>query len=711
MGLIRSFLALSVGRSIFAPVAAFLGFGLLFGCSSNFAPSPIAPGSDAKTPIGKLSGTVHGGNFPVTGAQIYLFAAGTGGYKTASTSLVKKGSSGVTCNGKNVNWNGTTYSAFTSACYVTTDLNGDFTLSGDFTCSPGQEVYMVALGGNPGLTSGTDNSYLVQMVGLGECPTDGDLAAQDPNIDIDEMTTVAFAYAMAPFAKDEFDVATDGTTAGATAIQIAMANAMNIVDIGRGTMPGGTLAAGSSGMTPATKLTSLADILATCVNTTGSLNTGTANKPVYQACYSLLNDTVQGFNGNAGAGMASSGDTAQAILYVAQNPATNVSTLYSLFPTTPVWATSQPQPTDWGLPVTFRNVVSSQPGNIAFDSAGDAWVSDRASMAGDGGNGGAVVKITPTGVVTRFTNLNNGSANGSIYELAVDPSNVVWALDYTNSQIYRLDDTGKWLSTVSGNELNNPVAITFNSYGSALVVNAASNYVSRFSASGVAQTPATYNQGGSDGYGGIGSPQAIAVDTGGNAFLPENGGCACVGILVNNAATEVAYNDYAGKVDSASAIVADAANHAWQAQSNSTIVEDPTYASGIYQDYDLSVFGYTTLQGYYFNVESFFGFPIAETPTTLTNGGLNNPVALAFDGGGQLWAANSGASTVSGFNGTIALSSAGIATGSSGGSEGIATDPAGDVWTVNSDGSVTELLGLATPTATPVYPGQVAVKP
>ncbi|HEV2578008.1 MAG TPA: hypothetical protein VGU25_12430 [Acidobacteriaceae bacterium] len=686
---------------------------LLAGCSANFAPSAIAPGSDSKTPIGNITGAVHGGNFPVTGSQIYLFATGTGGYKTASTSLITKGAPGVTCNNKYATWNGTAYPALAGACYVTTDANGSFSLGGEYSCTAGQQVYLVALGGNPGLSSGTNNNYIVQMVGMGECPAAGNMAAKVPYLDMDEMTTVAFAYAMAPFAKDEFDIATDNTTAGATAIRIAMANSTNIVDIGRGTVPGATLTGGSIGSTPVSKLTLLADILATCVNTSGTLNSGNANKPVYQPCYSLLNNTVQGFNTfTEGTGLASSGDTAQAMIYLAQNPANNVGSIFNLLPTTPVWTASQLTPSDWTLSIAYKNVVSSHPGNIAFDSNGNAWVSDRNSLAADGSNGGAVVEITPAGVVTRFTNLNNGSANGSIYALAVDPSNVIWALDYTNSQIYRLDETGKWLSTISGNQLNNPNAISFNSNGSALVLNAGNSSISRFSASGVAQTAATYNQSGADGYGSIGTPEAIAVDTNGNAFLAENGGCACVGILANNGTTEVAYDDYSGKVNSASAIAMDSSNHAWQAQANNTIVENATYASGSYQNYDLNFFNkIPTLSGYYFNLTNFFGLPIAASPTTLSNGGLNNPVALAFDGAGNLWAANSGASTVSGFNGTTALASNGFQTGSTGATYGVATDPAGDLWTVNGDGSVSEILGIAAPTVTPVYAGQIGVKP
>src|ERR1700734_1259320 len=116
-----------------------LGALLLSGCSTAFDPSSLTANKDsAQTPIGEIQGSVHGGQSPVTGAQIYLLAAGTGGYGTASTSLILSGKSGVTCN-----TNGT----LQNDCYVLTDANGNFTLSSsggpDYTCTPGTQVYVV----------------------------------------------------------------------------------------------------------------------------------------------------------------------------------------------------------------------------------------------------------------------------------------------------------------------------------------------------------------------------------------------------------------------------------------------------------------------------------------------------------------------------------------------------------------------------------------
>src|ERR1700761_7722691 len=136
---------------IFRVLSASLAALLLAGCSASFAPSAVTPN---RVPIGNIQGMVHGGQAPVTGAQIYLFAAGTGGYGTSATSLITSGGTGVSCNAAT----GMSYAALNGACYVTTDAGGNFVLSGDYTCTEGQQVYMVAVGGNPGLAGTVNNT-------------------------------------------------------------------------------------------------------------------------------------------------------------------------------------------------------------------------------------------------------------------------------------------------------------------------------------------------------------------------------------------------------------------------------------------------------------------------------------------------------------------------------------------------------------------------
>jgi len=76
------------------------------------------------------------------------------------------------------------------------------------------------------------------------------------------------------------------------------------------------------------------------------------------------------------------------------------------------------------------------------------------------------------------------------------------------------------------------------------------------------------------------------------------------------------------------------------------------------------------------------------------------PTAVAYDGGGNAWFANS--ASISEFSGSTAISpSAGYGTVSS--PAGIAVDSSGNIWTTNSgDNSVSVFVGLGTPIVTPL---------
>ncbi len=68
-----------------------------------------------------LHGRVHGGQQAIVGAQSVILAADATGYGKASDSLL------------------------TSPGYATTDSNGDFTITGDYTCPSAREHAGVSL--------------------------------------------------------------------------------------------------------------------------------------------------------------------------------------------------------------------------------------------------------------------------------------------------------------------------------------------------------------------------------------------------------------------------------------------------------------------------------------------------------------------------------------------------------------------------------------
>ena len=138
---------------------------LLAGCSTGTNSTAIPKAKPS------LRGNVHGGQQPVAGAQIYLYAAGTTGYGSPSRSMLA------------------------APGYVSTDIGGNFTITGDYTCQPGDLVYLVGLGGNAGAGP---NSNIVLMTAPGSCATLQANAATT-FLNIDEVTTVASVYALAPY--------------------------------------------------------------------------------------------------------------------------------------------------------------------------------------------------------------------------------------------------------------------------------------------------------------------------------------------------------------------------------------------------------------------------------------------------------------------------------------------------------------------------------
>ena len=92
--------------------------------------------------------------------------------------------------------------------YVTTDVSGSFSITGDYTCGAGQQVYLYALGGNPGAGI---NSAAGLMAALGTCPAAGNFLTTTPYVVVNEVSTVATAYAFAGFATDATHVGSSGT--------------------------------------------------------------------------------------------------------------------------------------------------------------------------------------------------------------------------------------------------------------------------------------------------------------------------------------------------------------------------------------------------------------------------------------------------------------------------------------------------------------------
>ena len=315
---------------------------LLAGC--GVTASQLASTSTTLTPqTATLQGRVHGGQQVVEGAHIYLFAASTYGYGYNSVSLL----------------NGNVAGVYTDALggYVLTDQNGNFNLSGAYSCAAGQQIYILAQGGNPGLAAGTDNAALTMISILGACPSDGTFAGHIAYVNINEVSTVGAAFALAGFMTDVTHVAAPGSPAAQLGLANAFATFANLVDLGSGE-PRIISASQGNGTVPASKINSLADVLSPCINSNGSA----------LVCTALFNAAH-----DAAGGIPT--ETTTAALNIAHNPSLNVATLWNIIsPTPPFQPSLTIAPNDWSLAVTYRAQFMQGPYYPAIDSAGDLWV-------------------------------------------------------------------------------------------------------------------------------------------------------------------------------------------------------------------------------------------------------------------------------------------------------------------------------------------------
>jgi hypothetical protein len=347
------------------------------GCTMGHFPS-----TNSTTALGNIRGKAFGGNQPIVGMSIYLYAAATNGYGQPSLSLL---TSSV---GTPADTNG--------HFFVTTGNDGGFSISSDYACTEGQDLYLYGVGGNPG--SGA-NSAAGMLAVLGTCPSSGTMATLTPFVWLNEVTTAAAAYAMSGFATDATHVSDDeavvGNTTAAnakTGMANAFANAANLVDLASGTAliapPQSTTPCGPSdtpGVTacsssPQANLNTVANVLAACVNT----NSNTSSQ-----CTTLRNDATS--DGTPSGTVPA--DTATAAINMAHHPSANVSNLWNIINGQPAFVpyVSSAAPADYTLSLLFPFGAQGSTG-MAADSQGNVFASF--------GGSGIVYRITPAGVIT-----------------------------------------------------------------------------------------------------------------------------------------------------------------------------------------------------------------------------------------------------------------------------------------------------------------------
>ncbi|SNS72333.1 Streptogramin lyase [Granulicella rosea] len=569
-----------------------------------------------------VNGSFHGGQQPIVGATVQLYAVGTRGLYSPATPLI-----------------GTT---------VVTDANGGFNIAGKWDCTSNTNtygvnplIYIVGTGGNPGLGGTVNNTASALMAAIGPCSS----FTSTSYVSVNELTTVAATFALAPFMGSYAQIGASGTNA--PGLVNAFQTASLLVNPSSGTMPGPNLPTNAT--MPTSEIATLADILSLCVNSNGTDGNCAA---VFAAAKP--------------SGGSTPANTIAAALDIAQNPGNNVTQLFNLAPATGPYQPLLPQaPNDWTVAVNYTGGGLNSPGGLAVDASGNIWVANA------GGN--SVTELSNTGALLTGSAGYTGSGNIlGAQAIAVDRTGNVWVADTLLSSVVKLTlSSGIIQSNASytAGGIDGPTALALDSHSNVWVSNFAGASVTELNSSGVAVggSPLTAN-------GTLRSPFGIAGDLAGNMWVTDNAGSNVAEF--SNSQTLLSGAGYTdGSMIAPEGIGIDTSGEAWIADNgvNSVSLLSPNGAASPY--------------------------------SPLHGGGLSMPAAVAVDGNGAIWVVNSttnGSLTkLSATQGTAISPSTGY--GVLHAPDGVAVDPSGSVWTANSgDSSVSEFVGIAGPAPAPL---------
>jgi len=588
---------------------------LLAGCGMGDPALPV--------PVAGLSlhGTVHGGEQPVDGAVMQLYAVGTGGNGTGATALITS--------------------------KVVKSVNGSFTITGDYTCPPdingvGVPVYLTATGGNPGLSTANgpvNNTALALVSALGSCDTLYANAATT-SLDIDEATTAAAAWALSPFA----NLSTSYTSIASSSTNLqgitnAMLTAQQLADPTTGRSPGALAPAGS--VVESAKLYTLADILASCVNSNGTDTN----------CSGLFTDITP-------MGGTKPSDTFGAALMMVKNPGYNVANIYmNHIPTSPPFSALSNAPNDFTMTIRYasQGVFLLSAGPLANFTMGA--IDSSGNLVGTGTSGN---NVTLASFNRQFTQLLNvpvcPDGNGYCYGTS------------TIDDGFAIDSTGDlWVDTVYVENATSPTAPGSMDVGPFSV--------SEFTSTGTLLSPMNGEPVGAVASSGAAQAQAIAADSNGTVWVGNFGDSGGNVALLNSGGTLLSPSAGYGSTSGISPInIALDSNHtAWVASwgyANET-------GKSVSYPYITSIAGAGTTSS------------SAASPT-ITKYNITSPVtyAIAVDPSNNVWF-TSGPSQSAGFNNLGYIKSTGtvgataIQTGGMINGVSMATDPGNHVWVAN----------------------------
>jgi hypothetical protein len=557
-------------------------------------------------------------------------------------------------------------------------------------------TYIGATGGNAG---GGVNSSIALVTSLGSC-----IDGQSEVVEINEVTTAVFAAAIEGLELRGYDPSDPLTE---NALENALTGTFQtIIDLPTGTVKPNTVSTtgGTSITIDAAKIYSLANTIASCVNSSDGLS-GTTPIPS-SACQTLFADSTITIAGSPNPPL----NTLQAAAYIEYQPYVAVKALYNLAGAEAPFTGLSVAPNDWTIGISYSTPTmglgifpnaSGQPtsSNIDIDRFGRVWFpSNKSGASGIG-------YFDPTEAA-----FNGPFGNADLIDpqyIALDGVNqVVWATDSSNAAVVELSTAvgsegalqfeGTYLDALNGGVPHSTGPIAIN-YDQSLVLN-------------YDATDGSINQ---VAFGGDGTPH---VTVSSSPFFRQPTGLAL------NVAGAVDPTNLTAPVG----VSASSDGTACDLEETGTIFGDfafvtksvPCTSGGAATGLILPI-GQQDTVGMFTTLNSFCS-ALLQACSTLSL--LNAPQGVAFDGNNQVWFANSANGSIFTLAGSTTTASYSFTSnvdylhGGTGGTMikpvGLAIDRTGNVWTSNATCTSTtdttcvytlsELLGNAAATITPL---------
>jgi hypothetical protein len=372
-----------------------------------------------------IAGKAFGGQQPVVGATISVVAMGTSGY----------GSNGIVL------------------ASTQTNSSGDFTFAPNaYTCpQTNTPVYLLGIGGNSGFGN---NGSSVEAAALGTCTN-----AKASFVVMNEVTTVATAFALSHFfstafggfngENDWFGGPSSGSL-GSLAYSKGLVNGNNVTIPSIVNNSAGTVQPNSGTITiEAQKINTIANILAACINSSGSLKGG-------EPCQQLFKFTTTPSG-------AVPSDTLQAAVSMALNPANTAAKMTDLYNLITAQAPFSPfltgAPNDWTIGVSYTSsaaglaVDTGTTSTLDIDSTGNIWFPSNAATAA------GAAYFSPASQT--FFGPFNTTVLIHPQQVAIDANGFAWYNDSANSAVsgYLVSAPGTTESVSLPGTLSNAVSV------------------------------------------------------------------------------------------------------------------------------------------------------------------------------------------------------------------------------------------------------------